>query len=65
MSLDDNLFTKEQNVHIYNRVILTVGIKKIRAGQHIPINKFNNILIYLFFFLLELLRNNQKFKCYM
>lgn len=49
MSLDDNLFTKEQNVHIYNRVILTVGIKKIRAGQHTPINKFNNILIYLFF----------------
>lgn len=56
MYLDDNLFTKEQSVHIYNRVILTVGIKKIRTGQigspsaqHTPINKFNNILIYLLF----------------
>ena len=28
MSFDDTLFTKEQNVPIYNRVILTEGIKK-------------------------------------
>ena len=56
MSFDDNLFTKEQNVPIYNRVILTEVIKKIRAGQvdspsaqHTHINKFSNILIYLFF----------------